>query len=356
MVWLPRWLDDELHGRGRVFAAAVGLLVLLVGALWDPWGRNAEAPATAAVRAPAQTVSAVPTPTAATATQDVAAASAPAPLAACAHQHLDITAAAEVQRGCVSATRTRQDGSVRRYSVEPEGVSAWRLDAELAAETVLSVRLQRVAVGTAPEQWYVCDGPACQGVSLGAADAHGVRMLNFADTRLRALPAGQGVKQRLARVSAGASATPAEDDTALRLSAMLKVLPQRSGSALACSSDLGVKVLDSRGAATDFCPLGGAGFSMDEADHLRFEFRDLDGRELVVALAADQSIASVSLGGATCKAPHCGGVSMRANGDAADPAVQRSFTFSGTSLTQSSPTSLDVVRVTLTGGVTMPAQ
>lgn len=211
MIYLPRWLDDELHGRGWVLAAVMLSALLFSGWLvWARWSQPADAVHPVRVEmAPPQ-----PAPLALPVVADpvaMPASAAPAALPSCPHQHVDITGAdGLLQRGCLSATRTRQSGSVRSYVAQAEGVSNWQLTIDAAGGQVISVRLKQTAIGTSPERLYVCDDTACQGASLAAPDANGVRILRLDDTRLQALPPGQ----RWRRPLPGAKRSPPAAGTA----------------------------------------------------------------------------------------------------------------------------------------------
>lgn len=350
---LPRWLDDELHGRGWALVGAGAIVVLTLG--WIAWARLAapEAPPPASLvprGAPELSPAPPPAAVAVVVAEPASAASAPA-LPACAHQQLDLTTADGVQRACVSATRTRQNGSVRSFVVEPEGTSGWQLAIDTAAERVLAVRLRRAAQGTQPAALFACEGRACQGVAIGAPDAHGARTLTVSDARLQTPPPGQ--RRRPPGSERAPRATDAPDAPAVHLRAALAIPPDHQQAMPPCP-DPGITVVEGQGGSVRlFCPLGGAGYEIDDDGRVRFAFRDLEGRQLVVALAADRGVASVSYGALTCRAPQCGGVDIQAQGDAGDWAVARRFTFSGTTL-GSAPGGGR--RATLNGTVTMPSQ
>lgn len=350
MMLLPRWLDDELQGRGLAFAAVgMAALVLAGWLLWVELGQPARPSAVPVAAGPASL-----TPrTDAAAPAAAEAASAAVVLPDCPHQQLDITTADGLQRGCVSATRTRQTGSVRSHMVEPEGVSAWRLAVDTAGGQIISVRLSHPAQGPTPAAFYVCEAPACQGIALGRPDARGVRVLNLEEVALQALPPGRKWQRRPPAVAApppAAASGPALPS--VRVSGRLQTLPDRQNPALACSVG-GVSVVEGDGALTDFCPMGGAGFELTDAGRPRFEFRTLEGQSLVVALAADGSVEQVKLGALRCKAPACGGVSMQVAGDPANPAAARRFDFSGTTLKAASP---PTASATLNGSLSMASQ
>ncbi|WP_421883110.1 hypothetical protein [Methylibium sp.] len=357
MIFLPRWLDDELHGRGWVLAAVMLSALLFFGWLvWVRWSQPTDA-----VR-PARVETALPQPVPlalpAAAEAVVAPASAsPVVLPACPHQHVDITGAdGLLQRGCLSATRTRQSGSVRSYVAQAEGVSNWHLTVDAAGGQVISVRLRQAAIGTSPERLYVCDDTACQGASLAAPDANGARALSLDDTRLQALPPGQRWRRPLpgAKRSPPAAGTAAgEVRPVVSLKATLSAQPDRNDAALACAGR-GVTIVNSQGAVIDFCALGGAGFEVPDDGPMHFAFRDLEGRALAVAVGSDGTIDGVTLGALSCRGTRCGGVSMSVRGDTDNPSAERSFSFSGTTLYEAGPSGRP--GATLNGGVTMPSQ
>ena len=356
MIFLPRWLDDELHGRGWVLAAVMLSALLFAG--WLVWARWSQ-PTDAVRPARVETAPPQPAPLAPPAAAEAAvapASAAPVVLPACPHQHVDIAGAdGLLQRGCLSATRTRQSGSVRSYVAQAEGVSNWHLTVDAAGGQVISVRLRQAAIGTSPERLYVCDDTACQGASLAAPDANGARALSLDDTRLQALPPGQRWRRPLpgAKRSAPAAGTAAgEARPVVSLKATLSAQPDRNDAALACAGR-GVTIVNSQGAVIDFCALGGAGFEVPDDGPMRFAFRDLEGRALVVAVGSDGTIDAVTLGSLSCRGTRCGGVSMSVGGDASNPAVERGFSFSGTTLYEAGtgrPAS------TLNGALTMPSQ
>ena len=136
------------------------------------------------------------------------------------------------------------------------------------------------------------------------------------------------------------------------LKAVLTAQPDRNDAALACAGR-GVTIVNRQGAVIDFCALGGAGFEVPDDGPMRFVFRDLEGRALVVAVGSDGTIDAVTLGTLSCRGTRCGGVSMSVGGDASNPAVERGFSFSGTTLYEAGtgrPAS------TLNGALTMPSQ
>lgn len=358
MIYLPRWLDDELHGRGWVLAAVMLSALLFAGWLvWARWSQSIDAVRPARV----ETALPQPAPLALPVVADpvaMPASAAPAALPSCPHQHVDITGAdGLLQRGCLSATRTRQSGSVRSYVVQAEGVSNWQLTIDAAGGQVISVRLKQAAIGTSPERLYVCDGAACQGASLAAPDANGARALRLDDTRLQALPPGQrwrrplpGAKRSPDLAAAGSAAGQARP--AVSVKAVLSTQPDRNDAALACAGR-GVTIVHSQGAVIDFCALGGAGFEVPDDGPTRFAFRDLEGRALAVAVGSDGTIDGVTLGTLSCRDTRCGGVSMSVRGDTGNPAAERSFAFSGTTLYEAGT---GRPAATLNGGVTMPSQ
>lgn len=358
MIFLPRWLDDELHGRGWVLAAVMLSALLFAG--WLVWARWSQ-PIDAVRPARVETALPQPVPLALPAVAEAVAApaaSSPAVLPSCPHQHVDITGAdGLLQRGCLSETRTRQSGSVRSYVAQAEGVSNWQLTIDAAGGQVISVRLRQGAIGTSPERLYVCDDAACQGASLAAPDANGARALRLDDTRLQALPPGQrwrrplpGAKRSPPGAVAGSAAGEAR--AVVSLKAVLRAQPDRNDAALACAGR-GVTIVNSEGAVIDFCALGGAGFEVPDDGPTRFAFRDLEGRALAVAVGSDGTIDGVTLGTLSCRDTHCGGVSMSVRGDTGNPAAERSFAFSGTTLYEAGT---GRPAATLNGGVTMPSQ
>lgn len=345
---LPRWIDDELPRRGgRVLMFAAIVLLLIVGfAVLRP-----QAPTVAAI-APVgpPPLPAATTPTPPASPMATTAAAAPA-LPACPHQQADIHTGTAVQRGCLSATRTLQNGSVRTYEAVAEGVSNWQLAVDASGPRVLAVRLRRTPLGTDPERLYACEGAACAGVALDEPGPDGRRQLKLVDTPLAALAPGQrwrpaqpGVPLRRPKTVDAAAGT-------LRLQATLTLQPDRLSPALACA-DGGLRIVQGASSVVEFCALGGAGFELADDGRPRFLFRDLEGRTLVIAMAPDGSVEQVSLGALTCRAPSCGGVSVQAAGDAADPAVARRFAFSGTTLSARTP---QQPGATLDGSVSMPS-
>lgn len=358
MIYLPRWLDDELHGRGWVLATVMLSALLFSG--WLVWARWSQ-PADAVQPVRVETAAPQPAPLALPVVADpvaVPASAAPAALPSCPHQHVDITGAdGLLQRGCLSATRTHQSGSVRSYGTQAEGVSNWHMTIDAAGGQVISVRLRQGAIGTSPERLYVCDGVACQGASLATPDANGARALTLDDTRLQALPPGQrwrrplpGAKRSPDLAAAGSAAGQARPTVSVK--AVLSAQPDRNDSALACAGR-GVTIVNSQGAVIDFCALGGAGFEVADDGPTRFAFRDLEGRALAVAVGSDGTIDGVTLGTLSCRDTRCGGVSMSVRGDAGNPAAERRFAFSGTTLYEAGT---GRPAATLNGGVTMPSQ
>lgn len=358
MIYLPRWLDDELHGRGWVLAAVMLSALLFAG--WLVWARWSQ-PIDAVRPARVETALPQPAPLALPVVADpvaMPASAAPAALPSCPHQHVDITGAdGLLQRGCLSETRTRQSGSVRSYVAQAEGVSNWHMTIDAAGGQVISVRLKQAAIGTSPERLYVCDGAACQGASLATPDANGARALRLDDTRLQALPPGQrwrrplpGAKRSPDLAAAGSAAGQARP--AVSVKAVLSTQPDRNDAALACAGR-GVTIVHSQGAVIDFCALGGAGFEVPDDGPTRFAFRDLEGRALAVAVGSDGTIDGVTLGTLSCRDTRCGGVSMSVRGDTGNPAAERSFAFSGTTLYEAGT---GRPAATLNGGVTMPSQ
>lgn len=255
------------------------------------------------------------------------AASAPPQPLLCPHQHIDIVRAGGVVRGCVGATRVHQRGSVRSYEVEPELPSDWRLVVEVADTKPVAVRLlQTHRDGRAAA--FACDRDACGAVTLGRPDGHGARTLAFEALSLR----------RAAEV--------------VRVSGSLHVPPDQQLPGLACST-APVRIVETDGALSEFCAMGGAGFELADDGRPRFQFRNLEGRSVVVALAADGSVERVSLGPWACSGAQCSGLAMQARGDPADPSVQRHFVFSG--LTLFDPSSQRPVAA-LSGELVMAAQ
>jgi len=336
-----------LSSRFRAGAwAAVALLMVLISGLTmrspppqsppaDPPVRPASAPmaetrvaATPWVPAPSVTI----TPS-----------SPPATLPRCPHQHLDLSGSEGDERACVSATRMQQNGSVRSHRVAAEGLSTWHLSADMAGEKLVAVRLRQAKTGPAPERWFVCEGKTCEGGSLSPPDGAGERLLSLANTRLLAVAPESNARQR--------TAAPAQR-AAIFVTASLTTPRERSTSALACPGGM-LAVVESQGSTFEFCPLGGAGFELADDDTPQFVFRNLEGRNLVVALAADGSVKRVQFGPLTCDAPACGGVVVNAVGDGTDPTVERQFSFSGTTLRGTAPPGRTA---TLNGGVTMPSQ
>lgn len=359
MIYLPRWLDDELHGRGWVLAAVMLSALLFSGWLvWERWSQPVGAVRPVRVETAAPQPAPLALPVVAADPAAVPASAAPAALPSCPHQHVDITGAdGQLQRGCLSATRTRQSGSVRSYGAQAEGVSNWHLTIDAAGGQVISVRLRQGAIGTSPERLYVCDGAACQGASLAVPDAHGARALTLDDTRLQALPPGQrwrrplpGAKRSPDLAAAGSAAGQARPTVSVK--AVLSAQPDRNDAALACAGR-GVTIVNDQGAVIDFCALGGAGFEVVDDGPTRFAFRDLEGRALAVAVGSDGTIDGVTLGTLSCRDTRCGGVSMSVRGDTGNPAAERSFAFSGTTLYEAGT---GRPAATLNGGVTMPSQ
>lgn len=345
---LPRWIDDELprHGGRALVAAAVALLLIVGFVVLRPETPSPPVAVVAPAAAPPTTAIetlAAPAPLAATP-------AAPPPLPACPHQQVDIRTGTDTRRGCLSATRTLQNGSVRTYEALAQGVSSWHLAVDASGSRVLAVRLRRTPLGTDPERLYACEGAACAGVTLGEPGPDGHRQLQIAGTAVAALAPGQrwrpaqpGVPLRRAKNVDASTGT-------LNLQATLTLQPDRQDPALACA-DGGLRIV--RGSSVvDFCALGGAGFELADDGRPRFLFRDLEGRTLVVAMAADGSVEQVTLGALACRAPACGGVAVQAAGDAADPAVARRFAFSGTTLSARTP---QQPGATLDGSVSLPS-
>lgn len=382
---LPRWLEDEWHERGWALRGLLLAALAAVGVVgwlaWSQWAeRPAPAPAVVVLAAPGASASgrgASPSATPAlppTHSTAAAAGISEPPAPACAHQRLEIAGDAGTEHGCVSATQASQSGSIRTYRVDPEGLSSWQLTVDAVGERVVSLRLHRAASGAEAETLHVCDGRACRGAArLSPPDAHGARRLQISAAPLRALAPGErwqrpmpgaGTPRREARSATddaaaapnGDSAAAAAERPILRLSAQLEIRSDALHGLLPACPDPGVTVVAGQGATVSpFCPLGGAGFERDDDGHLRFVFRDLEGRELVVALGDDQQVESVSFGALACRAPHCGGLSMEPRGDPADPAVERRFAFSGTTLAGPGK-AVPARTATLNGAVTMPSQ
>ncbi|MBS0448299.1 MAG: hypothetical protein JSR59_20420 [Proteobacteria bacterium] len=328
---------------GVVLALAAALAWLLLSDASDVPPSSMPVAQVAETASPPAEHAAVPSP----------AATPPGPAASppCPHQHLEVTSAGgRVQTTCVSVTQTSQSGSVRTYRVEPEGVSRWALRVRVVEGRVIGVRLSAPpGAPGAPPQAYGCMRDDCARMSLGPPDAHGVRRLASQQLPLRALPAAPASAPLAASVP---RAPPEAWAGALRLTALLETPPDRQ-TALACpTSSLGV--VDSGGPVVDFCPLGGAGFEVADDGRLRYRFDDLEGRHLVIGMATDGSIDTITLGELGCAMPACGGVTTSSpGGDAEHPGAQRTFAFSGTTLRASGPSGRSAA---LNGSVVMPPQ
>lgn len=313
----PGRLRSAIRAAVAVGAAAAGLW-------WLAPPRDA-APSPS-VPAP---VASVPVAVAAAPMVTEPAASSPAPLAPCPHQHLDIvTADGVTTRSCVAATRTRQRGSVRSYQLDAEGTSTWRLVVDVADAKVRAVRLLPSSRPARPADTFSCAQGACAAVQIGRPDGHGARTMTIDDLGLR--KAGETV----------------------RLSARLAIPPDAQTPGLACTMPA-VRIVEEDGGLTEFCPMGGAGFELADDGRPRFQFRNLEGRSVEVALAADGTIERVAIGKWACSASQCGGLAMRVHGDPADPSAERHFSFSGLAVFEATK---NRPAATLSGELVMPQQ
>ncbi len=231
-----------------------------------------------------------------------------------------------VERHCIAATRAVQTGSVRRYELAAEGVSNWSLSLDTVSGQVTAARLR-----SGQQNRATCAAPACAGFAIGRPDAHGVRRLQITDAVLQ----GAGADKR-----------------GVRLNASLTIPPDSQSLALACRVP-SVTIVENDGALTEFCPVGGMGFEVDDAGRYRYVFRTLEDQRLTVLLDAGGSLVAVSFGRFTCRAAACAGASS-ASADL--PGVEehpRRFDFSGVNLVHRDRPD---AKATLNGQFLMPGQ
>lgn len=261
----------------------------------------------------------------------------PAP-AACPHQAVDLdggrVGASDGGRACLAAARIVQTGSRRRYVFEPEGLTRWRLEVDLAGGRPQAVRLVATPAGA---RWE-CRRRDCAGLAaalqIGRPDAHGERVLGLHGL---VLPGTAG-------------------EAPLTVQARLLLPPDQQSPALACDGAAGppLRIVERGGAGVqEFCPLGGAGFELDGDGRRRYVFADLEGGQLVVGLAPDGQVERVQWRGHACHGLECAGVTQTVDGDAADPGAARHFHFAAQALRSAQPGETPVL---LDGNVTMAAQ
>lgn len=328
---MPPWLDDELRGRGWPCAVAAGLVVAAAVAWW--WMAAAPARHEGIVVLPARDASRGAS-TATVATRSAAATSSLLPVAACPHDRLDLSWLDRGgQRSCVGTARVVQDGALRRYMLEPEGTSDWRLRIDTAGGEVVAARL------SSPRGDYVCADSSCQRFDIGPPDRHGVRRIVADETALH--PA----------TDADAKGTPA-----VWLTASLAVRTD-TDSVAACAVPR-LTIVDDQGGLGVLCPDAGAGVELTGDGRRRYVFNDNDGRELVVTLAATGLVEQVQLQGLRCEGTACGGAVSMPEGETSDTlAAGRTFAFHGTQLSMPSALAAGERRTaTLTGSLVLPAQ
>ena len=329
-------MASTLHPMWRRTLAAIAVL-LAAAVPWLLLTPNEPAPTLTAPAPPRETVAtaiepAAPAPPAAVAPPAAAVA------VDCPHQRLEVTVATQSITSCASATRTRQNGSLRSLSVAAEGTSRWSLRVDTAGGRTVAARLTRRAEGLDPAAEFACTAEACRGFKIGAPDKHGVRLLRLHAAQLaptRPAPGG-----------------PVAETTPVVLQATLQIAPDRQNPALACTTP-SVDIVRSDGGTAEFCPAGGAGFEIAPEGLTHFVFHDLEGRRLAVTLGPDGSLQRVAHGSLVCEAGRCGSVSVQVQGERSNPGSQRTFSFSGTTLADPRQPG---VSSTLSGQLTMPAQ
>jgi subtilisin family serine protease len=222
----------------------------------------------------------------------------------CAGHTLQVAVGDEEAAACFGETTTVQNGAVRRYEVAATDSSNRWLRIEALGTTVLSA-----AMGDGSTADFRCTEEHCKGIVIGRHDVEGARVIS------------------LSRAALPAVRSPA---SSAFVSGEIRTLPEDRLPGLACT-DQGVTLVTSDGSATTFCPKGGAGFEIGADGHRRYRFTNLDGVSIVVGVDQQHRVLRVEYEGdstLTC-ATGCG---VRVSD--ADASGERTFTFAGTTLTE----------------------
>ena len=250
-------------------------------------------------------------------------------LSTCPHQQIDISPTAKtghVERTCVGTTRTSQTGSVRRYVLAAERPSIWSLTLDTNGGAVIAAKLEGERQAT-----FRCVSSQCHGFAIGRPDRQGARTITIADALLQA--------------DAQASAS------GVLLQANLKTVPDSQSPTLACTMPA-VTIVEHDGALTEFCPMGGTGFEVDEAGRYRYVFRNLEDEVIAIVLTGEGALVGVSYRGMACRGTNCGGVTTSSTAAPSAETDARSFDFSGAFLADPKRPGASA---TLNGRLVMPA-
>jgi hypothetical protein len=234
------------------------------------------------------------------------------PAAVCNGTEISLSERGRTRRICAETVDVDQNGSLRSYRVDlGESPRRWfRIDA-------IGSRVIAGAVGGEGDHEFQCREKACSGITIGARDVRGARIIDLRDARL------------LPQFAVGAAV-----DGGVKLSGQLNTPPEEQLASLACT-DQGVTIVTSDSSSNAFCPRGGAGFEMAGDGTKSYRFMNLDGESIRVAVDEGERVRRVEFAGEqtlACGGSSCAGVRISPPG----PSGERTFTFAGTTLTETS--------------------
>jgi hypothetical protein len=242
----------------------------------------------------------------------------------CQQRQIELTLGGQKQSVCVGDVSSVQNGSVRRYQVDAVDSSQRWLRIEAVGSTVLSA-----ALGLGVSKQFQCRESDCAQIAIGRRDVQGVRVIS-----LRA---------------ASLSSVSGNEENAV-VSGELSTSPEDRLPGLACT-DQGLNITTSDSSSFSFCPKGGAGFELGSDGNKTYQFTSLDGESIRVAVDQNERVKQVVFQGDStlaCKSAACGIVRL----SAVDRAGERTFTFAGTTLIETSKADRNAV---LNGTLILPA-
>jgi hypothetical protein len=240
-----------------------------------------------------------------TVAEEVASAARPA---ICAGDELSVSERGSARAVCVESVEVDQNGSVRSYRASlGKSPSRWlRIDA-------IGSRVLAAAIEGEGGLDFRCRD--CGGIRIGTRDVQGARVIQLEGARL------------MPQFSVGAAS-----DGGVQLDGQLRTPPEEQLASLACT-DQGVTIVTSESSSSSFCPRGGAGFEMAGDGTKSYKFTNLDGESIRVAVDESERVRRVEYQGEAtlvCGSPACASVRISEPG----PSGERTFTFSGTTLTE----------------------
>jgi hypothetical protein len=246
--------------------------------------------------------------------------------AICSGTELSLAERGSVRRICVETVEVDQNGSVRSYRVDLSdgagraGSPRRSLSIDAIGTRVITAVMKGggVSGGAYQDAFELrCREAACAGITIGARDVQGARLIRLDNAKL------------LPQLSVGTAV-----DGGVQLNGQLRTPPEEQLAGLACT-DQGVTIVSSRSSSTAFCPRGGAGFELVGDGTKLYRFTNLDGESIGVSVDDAERVKRVEYQGEeklVCSSPACARVQISTPG----PSGERTFTFSGTTLTESS--------------------